>query len=220
MHALLAHLRTTAGNVVPTPLAITTAYEEVSFLPGDAGADCWPYQATEQGLRSAARLLRRLHDARTSWVPPADAVWGVAPTEPPEVVCHGDPGPWNMTWIDGQAAGLFDWDFCHPGPRLEDVAYSLEYLAPFRDDDTAMRWLGFTSPPDRSRRLRVFCEECGIESTGVVDAVIDLQRLVIGRVRSLADAGIQPQDEWVAEGYLDELAGRIAWSEAHRNLFD
>jgi hypothetical protein len=125
-----------------------------------------------------------------------------------------------MTWIDGQAAGLFDWDFCHPGPRLEDVAYSLEYLAPFRDDDTAMRWLGFTSPPDRSRRLRVFCEEYGIESTGVVDAVIDLQRLVIGRVRSLADAGIQPQDEWVAEGYLDELAGRIAWSEAHRNLFD
>jgi hypothetical protein len=40
-------------------------------------------------------------------------------------------GPWNMTWIDGQAAGLFDWDFCHRGPRLEDVAYALEHLAPF-----------------------------------------------------------------------------------------
>ena len=106
------------------------------------------------------------------------------------------------------------------GPDWKTVAYALEYLAPFRDDDTAMRWHGFTSPPDRNRRLRVFCEEYGIESTGVVGAVIDLQRLVIGRVESLADAGIQPQDEWVADGYLDELAGRIAWSEAHRNLFD
>jgi hypothetical protein len=54
----------------------------------------------------------------------------------------------------------------------------------------------------------------------VVDAVIDLQRLVIDRVRALADAGMQPQADWVGHGYLDELASRIAWSEAHRNLFD
>jgi hypothetical protein len=147
VHALLAHLRAAGVSGVPAPLAITNEYEEVSRLSGDAGAACWPYQATEQGLRSAAHMLRRLHDATISWVPPSDAVWGVPPTEPPEVVCHGDPGPWNMTWIDGQAAGLFDWDFCHPGPRLEDVAYALGHLAPFRDDDTAMRWHGLPARP-------------------------------------------------------------------------
>ena len=47
-----------------------------------------------------------------------------------------------MVWREGEAAGLFDWDFCHPGPRQEDVAYALEYLAPFRSDEVAARWHG------------------------------------------------------------------------------
>jgi hypothetical protein len=61
----------------------------------------------------------------------------------------------------GQAAGLFDWDFCHPGPRLKDVAYALEHLAPFRDDDTAMRWHGLPARPNAGPTPH-FCEEYGI----------------------------------------------------------
>jgi len=219
VHAVLASLREAGIAGVPVPLHLTDEYEDVSLLPGDAGGDCWPHQATDSGLRSAARLLRRIHDATVGWIPPADAVWGLPATQPQEVVCHGDPGPWNMVWNDGEAVGLFDWDFCHPGPRVEDVAYALEYLAPFRDDAHAQRWQGFSSPPDRPGRIRAFCDAYGISSTGILDVVIDLQRRTRDHVRTLAHADVHPQVDWVAEGHLDELAARVAWSETHRNLF-
>jgi hypothetical protein len=219
VHAVLRHLRTGGVTGVPEPLLIDGGHEEVSFLAGDAGADCWPHQATESGLRSAARLLRRVHDATAGWSGPPEGVWGLPPVEPAEVVCHGDPGPWNMVWRDGEAVGLIDWDFCHPGPRREDVAYALEYLAPFRDDDDAQRWHGFAEPPDRARRLAVFCEEYGIAAQGMVDTVLEVQRRGIEQVQGLAAAGVQPQLGWVADGYLDELAARVAWSTSHRHLF-
>jgi aminoglycoside phosphotransferase (APT) family kinase protein len=176
-------------------------------------------QATDAGVRSAARLLRRVHDATAGWKPPSDAVWAVEPPTSGEVVCHGDPGPWNMVWRKGRAVGLFDWDFCHPGPRHEDVAYALEYLAPFRDDEEAQRWLGFTRPPDRAGRLRAFCEEYGISSEGMVDSVVEVQRRTIDRVRTLAAAKVEPQATWVKEDFLTELAARVSWSDNHRHLF-
>jgi hypothetical protein len=96
----------------------------------------------------------------------------------------------------------------------------LEYLAPFRDDATAMRWHGFTSPPNRAERVREFCQAYGISSDGMVDAVVDVQRLGIQQVAALAETGEQPQVDWVANGYLDELAAHVAWSQAHRDLFE
>ncbi|MFG1694700.1 hypothetical protein [Nonomuraea sp. NPDC049309] len=33
-------------------------------------------------------------------------------------------------------------------------------------------------------------------------------------------AGRQPQVRWVADGHPDDLRGRLAWSRAHRHLFD
>ncbi len=218
VHQVLAHLRAAGLTSVPAPLRLDRDHELVSLLPGPAGRECWPHQATERGLRSAARLLRTVHDATAGWTPPADAVWGRPPSAAAEVICHGDPGPWNMTWTDGRATGLFDWDYCHPGPRREDVAYALEYLAPFRDDETAVRWHGFDQPPDRPRRIAVFCAAYGIDPDGMVDTVIEGQRRIIPHVRALAEAGVQPQRDWVAEGHLEELAGRVAWSEANRSL--
>lgn len=219
VHRVLAHLRAAGLTSVPAPLALDDDHETVSLLPGLAGRECWPHQATEAGLRSAARLLRAVHDATVGWVPPADAVWGRPPSAGAEVIAHGDPGPWNMTWADGAAVGLFDWDYCHPAPRREDVAYALEYLAPFRSDADALRWHGFDRAPDRARRIEVFCAAYGIDPEGMVDAVIEGQRRIIPHVRALADAGLQPQADWVAAGHLDELAARVDWSEANRSRF-
>ena len=219
VHKVLTHLRAAGLTSVPAPLALGDDHETVSLLSGLAGPACWPHQATEDGLRSAARLLRTVHDATVGWSPPAYAEWGRPPSATAEVICHGDPGPWNMTWVDGEATGLFDWDYCHPGPRREDVAYALEYLAPFRDDTEAVRWLGFAEPPDRARRIEVFCAVYAIDPEGMVDAVIEGQGRIIPQVAELAAAGVQPQVDWVAAGYLDELAERVDWSEAHRSLF-
>jgi hypothetical protein len=51
-------------------------------------------------LASAARLLRRVHDATTTWTPPPNAEWGapaVAAQNGEDLVyCHGRPGAMEL----------------------------------------------------------------------------------------------------------------------------
>lgn len=227
VHALLAHLRAQGLTCVPEPIGIEGDVEGVSLLPGDSGGDAWKHQHNEAGLRSAARLLREVHDATRGWVPPDDATWCVPAYDPgvtAEVICHGDPGPWNMVWNGDEAVGLIDWDFAHPGVELDDVAYALEYFAPFRSDDHACDPVDghrFPEPPDRRARVRAFAEAYGLGSTvGLVDRVIARQGTTIDHVRDLAGQGVQPQRYWVEQGYLDDLRTRVVWSREHRHLFD
>lgn len=224
VHALLRHLRDQGLTSVPEPVGLRGGVEALAFLPGDSGGDAWRHQATDAGLRSAARLLREVHQATRGWEPPRDADWGLPAKDGADVVCHGDPGPWNMVWVDGEAVGLIDWDFAHPAPALDDVAYALEHLAPFRSDDHACddrEGHHFAQPPDRRARLRAFAEAYGLgTTTGLVDRVIARQTETVDHVRRLADHGVQPQRSWVEEGYLDDLRGRVRWSREHRHLFD
>lgn len=219
VHAALARLRAAGVAAVPAPMALTQDSELLSFLPGDAGPACWPHQVPETGLVSAARLLRRVHDATAGWSWPGGAGWAQPAQEPAEVLCHGDPGPWNMTWVDGSATGLFDWDLCHPGPRRHDVAYALQWFAPFRPDEEAVRWHAFPAPPDRGARIRAFCAAYGTDHEGMVDLVVESMQRTLDLERQLAAAGVEPQATWVAEGHPAEVEASIRWVEQHRRLF-
>ncbi|MFI7640437.1 phosphotransferase [Nonomuraea sp. NPDC049400] len=59
--------------------------------------------------------------------------WSSGETGPrdDEVICHGDFGPWNIVSRGERPAGILDWDYARPRPRLHDIAYALEYVAPF-----------------------------------------------------------------------------------------
>ncbi|MGW3115798.1 hypothetical protein ACWDBW_01390 [Streptomyces sp. NPDC001107] len=117
--------------------------------------------------------------------------------------------------------GIIDWDFARPAPRLHDVAYALEYVAPFRDDAECLRRLHYPAPPDRRSRLEDFCGAYGIDVTaGIVDAVIARQQANAALVRRLAEQGHEPQATWAADGLLNELDNRINWSKAHRHLVE
>ncbi|MEH3075675.1 MAG: phosphotransferase [Quadrisphaera sp.] len=222
VHALLEHLHRQGLTCVPRPVGIHDGVETVTALEGEAGAHCWPHQATDRGLASAARLLRSIHDACRGWDPPPWSRWAVPARQGADVlVCHGDPGPWNMVWQGGEAVGLFDWDIAHPAPALDDIAYALQYFTPFRDDAEALRWLGFTSPPRRSHRLRVFADAYGgqaatLTSAELADAVVAEQVRGVERVAQLARQGVEPQRTWVEQGHLDELQVRVNWSDALR----
>jgi len=220
IHLLLAHLRRQGLAGVPAPMGVRGDLEEVSFLPGDAGAACWPHQVGEAGVVSAARLLRSIHEAGRGWRGPPGSAWARPASPEAEVICHGDPGPWNMVWRDGRAVGMIDWDLACPGRALEDVAYALEWLAPFCSDAEAVRWRAFAGPPDRPARIATFTRAYGMEGTaGMVDAVIARQRATIDVTRDLATRGVQPQAQWVSDGLLDVQAERVRWSERHRHLF-
>jgi len=217
VHAYLRHLRDAGLTSVPEPLSLTGAVETLRLLPGDSGGDGWQHQHDDRGLASAARLLREVHDAAQDWVPPADAVWGAPPVAGEDVVlCHGDPGPWNFVWRDGEAVGLLDWDFLHPAPRLDDVAYALLWFAPLRRDELALEWHHFPQVPDRRHRVSVFLEAYGdLPPFDLVDTVTARMQATSDLVRSLAEDGQEPQRTWVADGALERDADEIAWVRDH-----
>lgn len=222
VHALLGYLHEVGFDRVPRPLGVVDGEEVLSWIPGASGAAAWQRVVPEDGLRALARLLRDYHEAVAGFVAPAGACWALSDQQarPGEVVCHGDFGPWNVVWDGATPVGLLDFDFAQPGDRLDDVAYALEYVAPFRDDAHAMRWHGFTAPPDRARRMAVFAEEYGLASVdGLVDAVIRRQEMTCVHVRAVADRGLEPQRSWVAEGRCVELVARVQWSRDNRGLF-
>lgn len=83
-----------------------------------------------------ARLLRDYHQAVAGFCAEDDGPWAAAaaPAGAGEVVCHGDFGPRNLVWRGCRPVGIVDWDYAWPARAVHDVAYALEYVAPFRDD--------------------------------------------------------------------------------------
>jgi aminoglycoside phosphotransferase (APT) family kinase protein len=221
VHRLLRHLRSAGFSQVPEPLGLDDGMETLSWIPGESGAAGWARVVPEDGLRAFAQFLRRYHEAASGFVMIDGDRWALADraARSDEVICHGDFGPWNVVWRGAQPVGLIDFDFAGPGDPMLDVAYAIEYTAPFRSDEVAMRWHGFETPPDRRHRIAVFAEAYGLVSVQrLVDAVIERQRLAMSHVQQLADRNVEPQRTWVENGYVDELAARVSWSRRHRHL--
>lgn len=221
VHSFLRHLRAQGLDCVPEPVSLDDETETLRFIEGESGGDGWKHQHDETGLRSAARLLRRIHDASAHWVPPRDAVFAAPATPGGDVFVHGDPGPWNFVWRDGEAVALLDWDFLHPAPRINHVAYAVRWFAPIRDDRAAIEWHHFPTVPDRRARIEAFLDAYGIPADfDVADAVVRRIRFTTEHVRFLAAQGQEPQKTWVAEGSLErEERAEIAWIDANRGLF-
>jgi hypothetical protein len=224
VHALLQYLHNVGFAKVPRPIGIDEhGREMLEFIPGDSGADSWAKIIPDEGLAKFARLLREYHDAVRSFVAPPGVRWAI--NEPAratdDIICHGDFAPWNVVWQGDEPVAIIDWDFAGPGVAMDDVAYALEYAAPFRSDEEATRWLRYEDPPDRPHRIDVFAAAYGLDSTvGLVDRVIERQRLDASRVARLAALGREPQATWVANSYLDELAARVAWTERSRPMLE
>ncbi len=220
VHAFLAHVRGQGLDSVPEPLGIGDV-ERLGFLDGESGGDAWHHQHTDEGLASAARLLRRVHDAGQDWTPSTNAVWGAPVQEGEDLVpCHGDPGPWNFVWRDQEAVGLIDWDYLHPAPRLDDVAYALRWFVPMRSDELALEWHHFPEVPDRRHRISVFLEAYGgLPEFDVVEAVTARIQATVDLCRDLAAQGQEPQRTWVEEGWLEHDETEIAWIREHAAEF-
>ncbi|TDD49769.1 aminoglycoside phosphotransferase family protein [Kribbella antibiotica] len=221
VHAFFGYLREQGlADAIPEPLSNDGTTETLRIVEGDAGGDAWRYQHSLEGVESAARLLRRIHDASRGWVPPVDAVFGqTVLARSGQVFCHGDPGPWNFAWRDGQAVGLFDWDYLHPGDPVDDVAYALFWFTPTRADHHCLDWHHFPAVPDRRERIQHFLSAYGpTRPFDVVDAIIKRGQATINLELSLAAQGIEPQRTWVADGVVDEEAAELRWVADNRAL--
>ena len=221
VQSVLAHLQDVGFEYSPRPAGTDGEGREVlSYIAGESGAVGWHRIHSEQGLCRFATLLRQYHDAVRGFRPAPGAEWAVQPSDPQEIICHNDFGPWNIVYDGDEPVGILDWDFAAPGPCRNDVAYALEYAVPFRDDATALSWHHFEEVPDRRRRLEVFAEAYGLTTTaGLVDQVIARQELTIVHVEELAARELEPQATWLSDGTLEESKNVVAWARENVGLF-
>lgn len=180
VHRLLAHLRAAGIHEAPAPLGFDAQGREIlTFIPGLVGNDPIPaLLRTDEVLVSAARLLRRIHDATAdvaaSWL---DG-WQAPIREPVEVICHGDFAPYNCVFDEGKLVGIIDFDHAHPGSRLWDLAYALYRFAPITDPSNPD---GYGATAEQCRRVRLFCDEYGLQERA------QLLQVVKARLAYMAD---------------------------------
>ena len=222
VHALLVHLESVAFPYSPRFLGFDDEGREVlSYTEGDSGAAGWWKVLGDDGLKAFARLLHEYHDAVAGFRPD-ESSWstGLRDVAPNEIVCHGDFGPWNVIWRDFEPVGLIDWDYARPGSPSFDVAYALEYVAPFRSDELCISWMHHPAVPDRAARVRAFIDAYGADpSADWANAVIEVQQDGLDLVRKLAESGAEPQATWARDGYLERLEDQLQWSRNNRHLF-
>jgi len=116
MRDVLVHLAEVGFDAAPRWLGLDERGRDVlTFLEGETFSDTRRLTWSDGQLAAAGSLLRRYHDA----------VAGTALAGAPEVVCHGDFGPWNLIWVDGVPSFVIDFDNAHAGPWVEDVGYAL-----------------------------------------------------------------------------------------------
>jgi Ser/Thr protein kinase RdoA (MazF antagonist) len=181
-----------------------------------------PHAVGDETLVALAVLLRRLHDAAESFVPPPDAVWepGSSDDGKPEIIGHCDITPENVIFRGRLPYAFIDFDLARPTTRLFDVVTTLRHWAPIADPvdrDPLQRRL------DVGARLRLFCDAYGLPGR-------DRHRLVhVARLRfdrSYAAMRTRATTHgggwarmWVS-GAGDRIRRARAWLDAHQDELD
>jgi hypothetical protein len=215
--ALLDHLERVGFDGAARFLGVDDRGREMlSFIPGEAAIE--PYQdwaLTDEALVSVAELLRRYHDAVTSFDATAHTWPEFVPAEFREgIISHNDPNLDNVIFSGGVAVGLIDFDLASPGSAVWDVACAARLWAPLRDDRDA---------PERVRgrsleRLRIFADAYGLsrrERARVVDAAIHTHERCYGVVRTALDGGHETFGRMWREGGQLRADRTQRWIASH-----
>ncbi len=126
MVALLNHLTAVGFKHSPGYLGRDgVGRHMVEFVDGDVWATP-PWTQDDKGnaavLGRVARLIRQLHDATATFVPPL----GLDPVRPLPIPgatwSHGDIGYPNIVFRSGQPVALIDWEFAAPADPVCDPA--------------------------------------------------------------------------------------------------
>jgi aminoglycoside phosphotransferase (APT) family kinase protein len=214
VQAVLAHLQAAGVTCVPRPLGFDDlGRDTLGYVAGDVWNDPMPELVwRDSTLVTAARLLRRLHDATADFEPPADARWMLPTPEdlPIEVVCHNDFAPYNVVFGNDGPIGVIDWETAAPGARVWDVAYAAYRFVPL----SCVAPAELAPPPVQARRLSSFCDAYGLD---VADRAI-LAATVIRRVAALRDlilseaaAGNAVFAAHLADGHVDAYEADLTY---------
>ncbi len=179
MIALLAHLDATHYRWSPRPVTSGFDSEGNELLTFIEGESPQPLPWTDEAISQIGSMLRDLHDATASFVPPPDALWmdwsGRHLGDPTLGIGHGDLGPWNIMAVDNLPTGFIDWDTAGPIDPVWEVAQVAWLNAQLHDDDIAER-LGLGDVAHRAHQLSLLLDGyrlSRVDRVGFVDKMIE-----------------------------------------------
>jgi hypothetical protein len=197
----------------PTTHLRTTIPGTIDYLPGEVGH--YPLSEavrSDAALVSAARLLRRFHDASVPLVT-RDLPWQLPALPNAEVIVHGDYAPYNLVFSGDKVVGIFDLDYARPGPRIHDISSALHRFAPLGTGDDV--W-GTTE--ERAARVRLFCASYGLDACSPPESVAAVVPRLLDHVsymREEAAGGNEAFARHIAEGHADLYERDAAYVTAH-----
>jgi len=222
VHALLRHLRSVGLTRVPRPLGFDEQGREVlEFIEGSTAWWPWPEAlGSDAGLLAVAELVRELGEALTSFVEPLGAVWYGGPRQGSHegsvlVVRHGDLGPWNTVWRDGELVALIDWDTAEPAPPGWDVAQAAVASVPLRPM-TGYREQEPMTLAQVGHRFALWCRELDVDPGGLLDLAEEVLVFDRDRVANLGAQGVEPYVAFLARGDVESLEVEREWLREQR----
>jgi len=209
VQALLRHLTEVGFAGAPKALGRDALGRQVlEFVPGTMCDALPPLDAS--GLARVGRLIRELHDATASFVPPDGAVWDVAiPPDATDLLCHHDLAPWNLVLADDGRWVFIDWDGAGPGSRLWDLAYAAHGFVPLHPGG---------DPVVDAPRLRAFVDGYGLDEAqrrALPELIVGHTRGMYDLLRRGSETGEQPWARLYAEGHGDHWGPAADYVEAH-----
>ena len=180
VHALLRHLE--AVGFAGAPRLVGSGldgdgHELLTYIPGEfTNSGPWSLE----GAAGVGRLLRDVHAATATFIPPPGAVWQAWRTRElggrRRIISHCDVGPWNIVARDGLPVALIDWEFAGPIDPLMELAETCWLNAKLHDDDVAQRE-GLPPLAERAKQLRAIVDGYGLsrgQRRGFVDRIIEV----------------------------------------------
>ena len=173
--ALLDHLEHVGFDGAPRYLGVDEQKREtLSYIRGAAPIAPHPEWAfTDNALVSVGELLRRYHDAVSSF-DPSGFTWPhpLPPRFRHGLVSHNDPNLDNVIFEGGSAVALIDFDLASPGSAAWDLACAARLWVPLRDEQDLPAEIG-----DRTfTRLALLADAYGAtreQRLGLVDAIVE-----------------------------------------------
>jgi Ser/Thr protein kinase RdoA (MazF antagonist) len=196
--------------------------EILSYIPGDVPDGAGPDVVTERALSEVGCLLGRYHEAVSGFSLPPGVEWhgGGDGPGPGEVVCHNDLAPRNTVFRRGIPVAFVDFDLASPAPPAWDVVHLAWQFVPLAADEGCARQ-GWTSPPDRPRRLRVLCDGYGLSDQDrrrFPELLARRMETTASGIEALATEGVSAHRRWVEEDVPTMVRADREWVERHSEV--
>jgi len=197
VHKLLLFLQQKKIIYAPKFLGIDDQNREIlSYIEGTASHQSEDFTLAQ--LIAIVKMLREIHDATQG----SELAGGL------EVVCHNDIAPWNTLFRSDVPVAFIDFDEAAPGKRIEDFAYLLWTFLDLGHSGTA---------EEQAIRIATLCEAYGnIDSSGIVDSILEQQQRILEKRRHLAKASPTAEERSFSESKIPEIEADMEWLQANR----